>query len=79
MAYNQNQRSNTRVDRFGNPYKLAKLVANKNGYPQGFVDIGNQTFKVEVSEGKKQDSRGRDVMFWVKLTKLQKRTQQSGF
>ena len=58
MAYNN-------VDRFGNPYKVVGLKPNKNGFPVGYITIGNTSYKIEISHAKKDG-----VDMWCKVTKM---------
>lgn len=69
MQGNMTQRVS--VDRFGQEYVLCNIKDNKKNpeFNQGYVEIGKQLYKLEVSENKKEGSQ-----FWVKLTKMKKRT-----
>ena len=64
-----------KTDRFGNTYELVSCKANRNGYPVGYVEIKGQLYKVEPSPASngKEDRRGREIMYWVKVTKVEKR------
>ena len=59
----------TNTDKFGNAYKIVKLKKNKNGFPTGYVEIGNSLYKLDVSPAKKEG-----VELWLKLTKLNKKS-----
>jgi len=65
---------NSRIDRFGNMTMLIGCKENKNGYPVGYLEIGNTLYKVEPSPANKDG-----VLYWVKLTKLNKRNNSSRF
>ena len=62
------QKSNVRLNRFGNAEKVIGIKANRNGYPTGYVEIGSQLYQIGVTNSNKDG-----VEFWVRLTKLAKR------
>ena len=66
-GYRNNNRKNfVRRDRFGRPTHLVGMKDKKgNGFPYGYLTLGNKTFKVEVS-----DSNKDGVEQWVKLTEM---------
>jgi len=62
------RKTNARVNRFGNAEKVVGIKPNRNGYPTGYVEIGNQLYQLGVTNSNKDG-----VEFWVRLTKLAKR------
>jgi hypothetical protein len=56
----------SRPDRFGNEYQLVNCKPNKNGYPTGYLEMGNKLYQFAVSENKK------DGGYWVRVTSLKK-------
>jgi hypothetical protein len=60
-------------DRFGNEQVVVGLKDKKGtGYPKGYIEIGNQLFKITTSPSNKEG-----VHEWVTLTKMKK--NQAGF
>lgn len=67
-------------DRFGNDYTVVGCYDKKGkGYPVGYVELKGQLYKIEPSEAQKdkQNRKGEDLLSWVKITKVQKRSQAS--
>jgi len=60
------------TDRFGNAYQLIGCKPNKNGFPVGYLELGNSLYKVEPSE-----SKNEKYLYWVKVTKVDKRKKQT--
>ena len=61
---------NVRMDRFGNKTMSIFCKNNKNGYPQGYLEIGSKLFKIEP--GKEGENRNGDSGTWVKVTETKK-------
>lgn len=70
MSFGQ-KRDYTRTDRFGNPTKLVGCKPNKNGFPVGYLEIGNQLYKLEPSK-----SNNEKYSHWIKVTKIVKKSQE---
>lgn len=63
------------TDRFGNPQVVIGMKDKKGtGFPKGYIEIGNQNFKVTVSNSNKDG-----VHAWVTLTKVKKFGGSNGF
>ena len=60
------------TDRFGNAYQLIGCKPNKNGFPVGYLELGNSLYKVEPSE-----SKNEKYLYWVKVTKVDKWKKQT--
>ncbi|MBK5262374.1 MAG: hypothetical protein JJE17_07375 [Peptostreptococcaceae bacterium] len=63
-----------RQDRFGNKYQSIFCKENKNGYPQGYIEIGNKLFKIEPARDSSENNKG-DRGAWVKVTETKKRSE----
>lgn len=63
-----------RQDRFGNKYQSIFCKENKNGYPQGYIEIGNKLFKLEPARDSSENNKG-DSGTWVKVTETKKRSE----
>jgi len=61
-----------RMNRFGNPEVVIGIKPNRKGYPTGYVELGGKLYQIGVTNSNKDG-----VLYWVRLTKLQARTQQS--
>jgi hypothetical protein len=62
-------------DRFGNEQVVVGLKDKKGtGYPKGYIEIGNQLFKITTSPSNKEG-----VHEWVTLTKMKKNQTGRGF
>jgi hypothetical protein len=63
--------ANVRLDRFGNKSMSIFCKNNKNGYPQGYVEVGSKFFKIEPG---KEESTAKDGTpgYWVKMTEVKK-------
>lgn len=75
MAFDHSHSSHhrsSRTDKFGNEYKLVSCKANDKGFAKGFIEISGQLYKVEPSKAQKEG-----VAYWVKVTKLKKRSKSS--
>lgn len=61
-------------DRFGNDFVLVGCKPKKKNekYSVGYVEIKGQLYKIEPTEAEKEG-----IMFWCKLTKLEKRKPSS--
>lgn len=58
-----------KTDKFGNPYQVVGLKDEKNDgkFPKGYVELGNNLYKIEVSEAQKDG-----VVLWCRVTKVKK-------
>ena len=65
--------ANTRMDRFGNETALVG-VKRKGNFGVGYFQFGNQLFKVDLSDSKKDG-----VESWLKITKLKGRGSSMSF
>ena len=76
MAYNNNGGNNggsyAKLDRFQQPYQNVACKNNKNGYPVGYVTIGNKRYKVEPGS-----SNVDGVEMWVRITQVKAQKRQS--
>lgn len=68
MAMYRKKSRGARVNRFGNAEKVIGIKPNRNGYPTGYVEIGNKLYQIGVSHANKD---GYD--YWVRLTHLNNR------
>lgn len=59
-----------RPNRFGNPEMVIKMLADKKGFPVGWFRVRGKLYKVKLSKGRKTDSKGREVLYWVSITAL---------
>lgn len=67
------------TDRFGNQTATIAIIDKKDtGFGHGYIEIGSQLFKVEVSPASsgKETRNGNPITNWVKLTKVKKRGQR---
>lgn len=63
------------LDRFGNEQVVVGLKDKKGtGFPKGYIEIGNQLFKITTSSSNKDG-----VHEWVTLTKMKKNQGGRGF
>jgi len=76
---NQQSKQNVRTDRFGNANVLIRLKQKKDKKSgailpiyQGYVELGNKLYKIEVSPSNKQYADGIDSR-WCKVTAQVKR------
>jgi hypothetical protein len=84
MRYNQPPSNRVQTDRFGNPYQLItaeQKTDRKTGEVlesiyQGWIELGNSLYKIEISPRNKETRSGKAAM-WVKVTKTTKRKQVS--
>jgi hypothetical protein len=60
-----------RSDKYGRPTSLCKCKPNKNGYPEGYIELGGSLYKFAVSNNLK------DGGYWVSVTKMVKRSNMS--
>jgi len=67
MAYSNGK--NIRTDKYGRPTMLVKCKPNKNGFPEGYLEIGSQLYKCAVSNNLK------DGGYWIQVTKLAKQNR----
>lgn len=81
MRRSANQRVST--DRYGNPYVLKRMKAKvdrKSGEHLpvfvGYVEIGGNTYQVEVSNNNKEYNDGKESK-WMKVRKMQPRRKSS--
>ena len=61
-------------DRFGNKFQSIFCKENKNGYPQGYVELGKKLYKIEPSTETKENNKG-EAGVWAKITEVKKRTE----
>ena len=60
------------LDRFGNEQVVVGLKDKKGtGFPKGYIEIGNQLFKITTSASNKDG-----VHEWVTLTKMKKQNSR---
>lgn len=61
------------TDRFGNPYQVVGCKDKKgSGFASGYVELGGKLYKIEPSEAQKDG-----VMYWVKITKVDKKAKHT--
>ena len=64
--------NNVKNDRFGNPYQLIGCKPNDKGFCKGFIELKGQLYKIEPST-----SNNEKYGYWVKVTKVSKRTSNT--
>ena len=61
-----------RLDQFNQPYQNVACKLNKNGFPVGYVTIGNKRYKIEPGQAKAEG-----VEMWVRITQVKNRPKVS--
>jgi hypothetical protein len=59
-------------DRFGNAYQLIGCKANDKGFCKGYIELSGKLYKIEPSK-----SNNEKYGYWVKITAVKKRPQNS--